>query len=167
MSNRNKNTIKAFNKGYRVTELGCVLYKGKTRRLDEDSRGYLRFSIGLGNGKYAGIWVHKLAAYQLYGDKAFKSCITVRHLDGDPKNNALKNIDIGTLSVNMNDIPLEIRKKTALNAASYRRKFNENQVKDIRRANKLGISYKDLAKRYGVCKATIHYIIHKKTYAWA
>jgi len=54
-------------------------------------------------GKHIRVLAHRLQAYIKYGDAIYAKGIVVRHLDGNPKNNKLENIDIGTALDNWND----------------------------------------------------------------
>jgi hypothetical protein len=55
------------------------------------------------------IAIHRLQAFQKYGDLLYEEGTVVRHLNGDPGSNAWDNIAIGTMSDNMFDIPKQIR----------------------------------------------------------
>ena len=54
-------------------------------------------------GKHIRVLAHRLQAYIKYGDDIYGKGIVVRHLDGNPKNNKLENIGIGTSLDNWND----------------------------------------------------------------
>lgn len=73
--------------------------------------------------------------------------MVIRHLDGNSLNNKEENIEIGTSSDNMFDIPEKVRiKKSAL----ANRIYSNELIKQIRRDKELGLSYKDLMKKYNI-----------------
>lgn len=109
MSNESKQTAatrEAHRRGYRVTDDGTFTTPhSETVKLAKDKGGYLVFSgIYLkGRGK-APIKVHRLAAYQKFGEAIFEPGIVVRHLNGNPQDNSVDNIAIGTHLDNRLDI---------------------------------------------------------------
>lgn len=154
----------AYLKGYRVQEDGSVLSPhGKIRKLtfqaNKKSRNpYLRFNIGVPSGELGSrhypIAVHKLAAYQKFGDSYFQEGIVARHLDGDCHNNSLDNIAIGTHQDNMLDRPPELRREqsikgwTAASRSLRPRRFTDDEVAQIRTESESGVSYKELEKKW-------------------
>lgn len=101
----------AYNRGYRVAENGDIINpNGKvlSGSIRTPNRKYsqLVFTLKIdGKSKHCG--VHRLQAYQKYGDKIYDIRVLVRHLDGNPMNNSYNNIVIGSYSDNYYDIPLE------------------------------------------------------------
>lgn len=81
--------------------------------------------------------VHRLQAYQKFGDKIFENKIVVRHLNGNYLDNSWDNILIGTFSDNKMDIPKENRIKSATTAS---RKMQDN----IRTYDERCLIYEDL-----------------------
>lgn len=73
-------------KGYTVTRDGVVYYKGRKRSPTISKSNYYRFNIRI-NGINVPIFVHRLQAYQKFGDRMFNPGIVVRHLDGNSLNN--------------------------------------------------------------------------------
>lgn len=62
------------------------------------------------------VMVHKLAAYQKYGKRVFRSALLVRHLDNNHANNRPDNLRLGTRSQNAYDRPREHRVADAARA---------------------------------------------------
>ena len=108
----------AYDKGYRVVEGEVITPSGTVLALV--GRKYLRFSTMTVNGIYP-VPVHRLVAYQKYGEKLFEKGICVRHLDGDAFNNLPNNIAIGTYRDNAMDIPVEDRMRSVEHASSFRK----------------------------------------------
>ena len=156
----NKAVVYAFNKGYRVREDGVVVNpKGRVIKGGIGSSGYKRFHIMLNGKEQYHVYIHKLCAYQKYGDLLFQAeC--VRHLDGNPLNNRPDNIEIGTQSDNMMDMPKEERQRKAEYATSFMRKYNKNEVRDFYKQN--GNSYRKTMNHFGMTsKGTLWFILNK------
>jgi hypothetical protein len=97
------NRIKeAFNRGYTVSLEGKVYNKIGKEIGFVGAGGYFYIGIRI-NKDNINIPVHRLQAYQKYGEKMFDDGIEVRHLDGNPLNNSWDNILIGNHSDNMMD----------------------------------------------------------------
>jgi hypothetical protein len=159
-----RNEIEAYNKGYRVTENGEVIsHKGKTIKLYLGSAGYYKFSFRSEEkikDNRVSFCVHRLQAFQKYGQKLFRKGIEVRHKDGVKANNSWDNILIGTHSENMMDIPKHIRIEKALYATSFVRKYDKEDVIKFHKEN--GNSYKKTMEEFGISsKGTLHFILNK------
>ncbi len=157
--------LRAYEKGYRVVN-GEVIspFSGNPLKLMVDTRGYLTFSIKRpGLYKVDNVLVHRLLAYQKYGDDLFKEGIEVRHKDNDKLNNSEENILIGNHEQNMHDIPKVDRKKYAINASSHLRKFTDDQMNQIRSYHHRTKSYKKTMEFFGITsKGTLHHILNNK-----
>jgi len=138
MTKSNKGTVLAHDKGYRVSDGGDVVTpRGQRRKLFENGKGYLYFSIRDEHRRGYWVYVHKLQALQKFGPDMFRDDVEVRHLNGDSRDNrayqkygnaflqpgievrhlnnnsadnSLDNIDIGTHQENMLDVPAELRR---------------------------------------------------------
>jgi hypothetical protein len=120
---------------------------------------YYRFSYRTIEGKSSTIKVHRLVAYQKYGDKIFQSGIQVRHKDGNSLNNFENNILLGTPSENSMDKTSEVRISMALRATSFI-KIHDHEAIINRR--KQGATYKELMKEFDITsKGTLSFIINK------
>ena len=100
----------AYGIGYRISKNGKLLNPfGEELHGTLSNNGYLRRSI-YENKKLRVFFLHRLAAYQKFGEILFDKGIAVRHLNGDPTDNTLENIAIGTRTQNQRDISEEVRK---------------------------------------------------------
>lgn len=156
----NDRILAAIAKGYSVDKQGDVWYNDNLRVL-RCNRGYMEFSIRCdGEKKPQNVPVHRLQAYQKFGDKIFQSGIVVRHLDGNPTNNAYDNIEIGTHQQNMMDIPVEQRIAHAKHAASAMIKYDVDDVKKYHAEVK---SYAKTMAHFNISsKGTLNYILNKR-----
>ena len=101
--------------------------------------------------------VHSLVAEVFLGPRPPK--MDVMHLDGDRRNNAVENLRYGTRKENLNQT-YEYGGKQANG------KLSVEDVKEIRRQLKLGISPIAVAKDYKVDSAAIYHIRNGTTFKW-
>lgn len=163
-SKQGKLLLLAVKKGYKVTEDGRAIGPSGREVARKCRRGYMEFWLKGGEIGNGNVPVHRIQAYQKYGDALFTPGLEVRHLDNNRLNNAASNIAIGTHSENMMDRPEEERKKYSWGAVSFRRLLTDRQVEQLRQDREKGISYKKLMEKYGIAKSTVSYIVNRKTY---
>ena len=148
----------AYKKGYRVLMDGTPISK-RNQLSGSNCNGYIRLGIRI-EGKKDYVMVHRLQAYQKYGDKMFEKGIVVRHLNGNPKDNSWDNIAIGTASQNMMDIPAHIRMAKSLHATSFHRKHDKETIRKYYESN--GLSYKKTMEKFNISsKGTLWFILNK------
>ena len=153
----NRNEEKAYNKGYRVKGEKVVGKKVDSIKLNYDRHNYPNFKIRH-EGKLVKVYVHRLAAYQKFGDAIYKKGMQVRHLNGNPSDFRFTNLAIGTQSQNSMDRPKEQRIASAKHAASFIKKFEYDEVKAFYKKTK---SYKKTMVEFGISsKSTLHRIIN-------
>ncbi|MFW6015287.1 MAG: HNH endonuclease [bacterium] len=89
----------------------------------------------------------------------------VRHLNGIPDDNRLKNLKYGTRKENVQD---SIKHGTALiGSKNGQSKLTKKEVIEIRsKYRKENITQKELGKKYGVARRTIGDIINYKCWSW-
>jgi hypothetical protein len=163
--------LEAAKRGYRATRNGRVMgLNGGYLRLYFHGRGgnerRFVFSARTEVADYEPkvVFVHRLVAYQKYGDRIFDPAMRARHLNGNGLDNRYANIAIGTLSDNWYDIPRVARVARAKRAASKLRKLTQGQAAQLRKEHKAGKTYSELCEKYGLAKSTVSYIMNSKTY---
>jgi hypothetical protein len=148
----------AHQKGYYVDMDGNVVFKNKKRKPILNGKYYI-FTFKYENKSF-NVKIHRLQAYQKYGDIIFNKNIVVRHLNGNSLDNSFNNIEIGSYHDNTMDIPKEKRLFSAKNAASFNIKYNADDVKKYYQENK---SYKKTMEFFGIkSKNTLYNIIHNR-----
>ena len=159
--------IYAHERGYRVQEDGSVV-SGRGRLLKLFCRsGYLAFAIQNRARSLKGrIPVHRMHAYQIFGDIIFQKGVQVRHLSGDKEDNTKLNLAIGTASQNSMDRSGDERLTQSLRAASKKRKLSAEMLDSFRRDREEGMSLSRLARKYGISKTAASYIVNGKTYVY-
>jgi hypothetical protein len=115
----NKAMVYAANKGYKISYDGQVLYMGKIRKTNKDKQGYERFGVKDERDRIVSVYVHRLVAFQKYGNNIFERSIQVRHLNGNCLDNSYDNIAIGTARDNQMDKPKDLRYRSALQASRH------------------------------------------------
>ena len=157
-STYNRAMIEAYNRGYRVIN-GKVynpnhnLVNGwvHEQHYKHGNGIYFIHFFGIKVGKRSLKFpVHRLVAYQKFGDQMFEPGIQVRHLDGNSLNNLEENIELGTQSQNMMDIPEEKRKSHSILATTYNRRFTDNEMGKIRNYYKSCHSYKKTKTKFNI-----------------
>lgn len=128
--------------------------KIKKISLSKTKQGYFSFNIRVNGSKPTRSFVHRLQAFQKFGDKTFDKGLVIRHLNGDSTNNTYDNIGIGTPSDNMLDVPKDKRIINASNPIHD----HEGIIND----RKNGYTYKELMEKYDISsKGTISFIVNK------
>lgn len=105
--------------------------------------------------------VHRIAAYQLYGEAVFQESLEVRHLDGDCTNNRSTNLVLGTPRQNSMDRLSEVRRSMAVHASLRRRRLSDEDEVALCADRRAGMEFRDLAAKYRVSVGAAHYIFHK------
>ena len=159
MNKSNVALLKAYESGYRVLEdgtfvspNGCVL---KTKLI----RGrYKAYTIKISTTEKSHIMIHRLCAYQIYGDKLFEAeC--VRHLNGDSLDNSWMNIAIGTYKENSQDVPKEKRQWIGENASKYTIKWDREEIENFYKKH----SGKETRKHFGISPSSLWRVLNRKT----
>lgn len=163
MNKTNKILVHAFSIGYRVDDEGNVYnLLNKEIKTRVSGNGYRMFSFRI-NGVHSSVYVHRLLAYQLFGDKIFKNGIHVRHLNGNPIDNSINNISIGTASDNAMDKNEIIRLDTAVKASrSFQdSKRSKKEREEIYKAICSGVPFMEIIEMFKVSKGTLSYMKNK------
>lgn len=154
-----KYEIIAKERGYTITSDGTV-YSPKGNMVGTHGRdGYRYFSFRM-DGKIVKVYFHRFQAYIKFGDTLYEDNMMVRHLDGNYLNNSESNIDLGTNSDNMMDIPKGVRVSRSSNAS---KKYSDELAQAIKLDKENGMSYKELMIKYNISsKGTLSYIINHR-----
>lgn len=152
-------TKRAFLFGYSVDRAGNLLFNGKKsiKSVGLDRYGYSRFYFAYKTKKQQLIYIHRLQAFQKFGDKLFESDC-VRHKNNIPSDNSWDNILIGSFKENQNDIPLEIKAQRYLKIAHKNIKYPvpvRNKIRKLYMKNK---DIAEISKRVNVPLETVRYI---------
>ena len=154
--------LEAIQRGYTVDGDGDV-YGPSGRRLARRAcgSGYRAIAMKI-EGRVVNVEVHRIAAYQRYGEAIFQDGIEVRHLDGDCTNNRADNLALGTPSQNSMDRLAEVRRSMAVHASAKRRRLTDDDEIALCNDRRAGMEFRDLAAKYQVSVGAAHYIFNKK-----
>lgn len=149
---------------YAATSCGKVIsYHGaEPKELSgfASQRGHMRVQLCRG-GKVNQKFVHRLVLRAFKGEP--ESDQVCRHLNGDPSDNRLENLEWGTQKENWKDKRKHGRATVGVRHGSSRLKASD--VKDIRRkAGSEDITHKELADSYSVSPRTIYDIVTRRTW---
>ncbi len=146
----------AFEKGYRVSAAGDVVTapSGRPRKLHSNKWGYFQFSVTTPTGQGT-CPVHRLQAYQKFGEQIYTIGLEVRHHNNNRQDNSVGNILLGTKSDNAMDKPKATRVRVATNA---NKRFD---ALEVRRFYETCRSWKAIMHRFGIkSKSTVHRLIN-------
>jgi len=122
----------------------------KIMKTPSDGKGYAHFNARK-EGKTKTLWVHICVAAAFKGKRP--EGYDVRHLDGNPANNAIQNLEYGTRVQNIND---SIKHGTHLFGAKKKNaKLSDSEAIAISQSND---TCAQLAVTYNVSAGTIHAI---------
>lgn len=142
---------------------------GMPRKQLRDHHGYSRISLFL-NGSRKAHKVHRLIAAAFLGP--CPEGMEVRHLDGDPSNNHIRNLAYGTHRENAMDTQLHGRNSYAVHPERFHRgeqihgsKLTVDDVIAIRKKHSAGASFHSLAREYGIARSSITRACKGRTWA--
>jgi len=163
----NRNEELASSMGYYVDKDGFAFSKNKRRVGTRSIKPYYYLGIRINKSKIIKVYIHRLQAYQKYGNGIYINGIVVRHLNGNSLDNSISNIEIGTVSQNQMDIPSSIRIKSSLIAGraycKSKKRMSDELVLRIRKDHNDGLSYKCLMSKYNISSlGTISFAIKKR-----
>lgn len=153
----------AIAKGYKVSKDGTLCGpKGCPVRCRVSNSGYYSKSIRRQDayGKFSVFMVHRLQAYQKFGNAIYEEHTVVRHLNGNKLDNSSDNIAIGSYSDNVFDIPAKDRILHSLVACSKRTdRYPLEKVRMVKEDRKSGMSYNRIKEKHCIRnKSTVRYM---------
>lgn len=155
--------ILAAEKGYYVNSLGDAFSKAGKKVGTRGDDPYMYIGIRINKKKVIKVYIHRLQAYQKYGEKIYQENLEVRHLNGKSLDNSYENISIGTALENCLDKPKHVRLSTSLNAAQYAKVYSDQDVLKMIEMHNNGSSYKEIMNTFGInSKGTMSYLINKR-----
>jgi hypothetical protein len=149
--------------GYQVSNIGNVksFHRKKVTILRHhiDKDGYARVGLTKYYNNYKKVQtkgVHMLMCLAFIGPRP-KGCV-IRHLDGTPQNNVIDNLRYGPVKENSHD--RRIHGTAPMGENNGLSILRDKDIKSIKilLKNRFDIPVKEIAKLYGVCKATIDHI---------
>lgn len=153
--------IYAHSKVVKASHGSTQLRKGRWLKQHENNKGYMYVPLTVDGVRK--IWlVHRLVAITFLSNPEGKP--NINHIDNNPKNNNLSNLEWCTQNENMNHCSSQGRAKIPalkgeMNPLS---KLSYEQVVEIKKSK--GIKQRDLAKKYCVSQTVIHNILSGKSW---
>lgn len=124
-----------------------------------DSDGYLKVNL-MHKGRLKTVRVHRLVLLTYAGNPP-EGKPQARHLDGNPHNNKLENLQWGSPQENAAD---KIRHGTARHNIAKSR-FSKEDISKIREMRARGNTYRKIANQFETCQSQIFYIVNG--YYWS
>ena len=126
----------------------------------KDRRGYIDYRFRF-NGNWHSLSVHRIV-YALFNNiEEFPKGMHINHLDGNPSNNRIENLELCTPSDNANHAVITGLKNPENNNTA---KLKWDDVREIRRRYGEGETQPKLAAEYRVNQTTISDIVLHKTW---
>ena len=150
-----------FLKNYRFEPDGRVYLKS-TNKLKEtwkDKHGYECYTLTYAPYKKQNIFKHRLVLWLNKGNPPNDEQVFVNHIDGNPLNNDITNLEWCSRRENE-----QHKYKTLQHRRLSLRKFNTEQIKEMRKLYRENISIYRLSKIYACSNSTMRDIIFEKTY---
>lgn len=168
MKCKNDKFIHLFIKDRRfiVTKIGIIFttipVSGNTRSfVAPREKGFRQAESGHRYVKYKGKWIaiHRIVFLKFIGK--LNPSLEINHIDGDPTNNSVGNLEMITTGQNLRHSYEYLGRKPNTGA----RKLLDREVLNIRKDKIKGKSLSYLAEKYGVSKSTISYVVNYKTFS--
>ncbi len=166
---KNRHAEIAYKMGYRATDTEVISFTGKSVSVKSDG-GYPEFGFRpsvklVGRRLMIKMAVHKLAAYQKFGEKVFEEGLEIRHMDGNRLNFSQSNLELGTPTQNWFDRPEIQRIKISKSAAKARQVLPEGTIASIKNDRCFGMTYKSIGEKYGISKRqACHFCTYEHKY---
>lgn len=142
-------------------KLGNQNHNGKWIIQETLRRNYKRVTLRK-NGKVKRITVHRLVAFAYLPIVAGKN--VVNHLDGDPSNNHVNNLEWCTTQENgMHSSKMG---RTQRGTKNNHNVLNEDEVREIRKMYSAGITQPEIGRIYGITQSAVHLITSRKNWYW-
>lgn len=149
---------------YLVSRDGRVkttLYDGRFMKPGTDRNGYQRIYMYGDDGKRKGVYLHQIMAQVFLSNSKNKP--HVNHIDNNPKNNKLENLEWCTPKENRNHAAKQGRLPSLQGATNGHSKYSNELVLALRRLYATGkYTQMQLAKRFNMPFPTIHVIVKRK-----
>jgi hypothetical protein len=156
--------VEGSNGKYEVSDLGRVrsfAYGKKPRMLGgrRHEFGYVVYNLRLKKNVQTSFFAHRLVM-KTFNPKNDE--MVVCHIDNDPSNNALSNLEWGSQSYNNKHMVKCDRQ--AKGSAVYGAKLTEQDTFRIKSLISVGVPRLQIAQAFGVAKSTVHKIAQGKNW---
>jgi len=170
--------------GYSVDKLRGIIYGKTGKPLTLSKGGSIRYPMvslhvpGVVPGRRPtySIAAHKMMAYAIWGEEAFREGVQIRHLK-DVLDIREESLTLGSATENMSDVPPEVRSRAAKAARAAQPKrpgnakllsatvrFIRQTVRRSKEGHVMPGELERLAKKFNVSKAVVGGIVRGVTY---
>jgi hypothetical protein len=163
-SRGNEGIRRAHRRGYRVRADGTLLNPtGRRIRGFLAGSRYFRFTYREA-GQCFNVLVHRLAAYQCFGEATFARGTNVRHQDDQPLDNRRQRLLLGTCRDNRLDTPAIMRSRAARQGGQKQQALSFVAVRRLWKWMRDGTPYRVIAARLKVSVACVQGVVYGRTY---
>lgn len=138
---------------------GLQKVKGRMMKLQTREFGHVDILLRK-NGPEERLWVHRLVASAFIDNP--QNLPIVGHLDNDPSNNCVSNLEWCTQQRNIQHCIASGRFRPSIGETSPFHKLKEHQVLEIRERHATGEYMSHLALEFGVAASTVKNIVTRK-----
>lgn len=149
----------AIKKGYRYVNGVFYSYTGCENKIHLTDRGYAVISISV-NAQHKLVKLHHFV-WVLNGGT---DCTELNHVDGNKQNNEFVNLEVSSRAHNINHAIRTGLLKIPYGEKCGKSKLNTEQITEIFKLRKKGLTYKTISSFFNVHYTTIGYILTNKTW---
>lgn len=121
---------------------------------------YPQHTLVYADGKLRTVPVHRLVMAAFVGDRPHG--MVARHIDGDPNNNCVQNLEWCTQAENIAD--KHVHGTAVVGEQHHNARLRAADVAAIREAYESGVKQTDLARRYNISQAVVSKVVRRE--AW-
>lgn len=168
--------VLGFEDTYLVSDFGRVMRikatvstgAGRILKPSLATSGYYHVNLCAGKERHKAVTIHKLVAEAFYGPRPDGADID--HKDGNPENNRADNLEYVSRSENVKRGYRRQRKRGIVRKGlrgedNPLSKLSATGVRKIKTLLRRGKTHREIAKQFGVCRATISFIAEGKRWA--
>lgn len=153
---------------YSITPSGQI-FSHNLRKIEmkqqADKAGYLRTSLIGDNLKRKGVYIHRAVATTYLPNPKNKP--HVNHLDNNPSNNCVDNLEWCTPGENMAHSAKQGRRPRMMGEENGHAKWTLGYVNAVRNRFKEGYTQMEISKMYNMPFSTVHVIVRRKQWSKA
>lgn len=143
---------------YRIQSDGKIFSLISNREVGYANKaGYRFLQFIRPNGKVVKVKIHRLV-YAVHGPEKLSKKLVINHIDGNPSNNNINNLEQVTQQYNTLHAYRVLHRPPVYGNA----KLTKEKADKIRELYKAGTKGVDLAKQFNVCKSVISEIVNNK-----
>lgn len=157
--------LDGLNKKYTIDDFGNIydIELQRYKKQYENKKGYMKVHLYI-NGKDKGFFVHRLVL-MTFNPIANMENLQVNHIDGNKKNNNVKNLEWCTNAENQRHA-FQYGLISRAGTKNSQAKLNEEEVVKIADMIMDGVTHKEIAKHFNISSITVSAIRSKRIWGY-